>query len=609
MENILKKYLHFFKNHCKIYIKLSQENQDKNIKRKHRKTEGVAMFKRNDNHLQCSLFGIENQLPELKQKKLESSKEYLFYRLIFCNINEELFSILYSEKGSRPNAPINALVSAIILLYHSDWTTEELFKNIDFNILTRAALGLDTLHETPFCPATFFNFQNRLLQHYKDTGENLIEIVFDNLTEQQLKALKIKTNIQRTDSFMALSNIRNYSRVQLLVEMLIRLEKILNIEDKEKYANILSEYLKKSSEQYIYKLKRDEIPHKLEELGKIYYELYTSLKEQYKDIEIFQIFERVYKENFIEIATTVEVKSNKEITSDSLQSPDDIDATYRKKNGTVSKGQSVTVTETCNSKNEIDLITDIAVTANNIDDSKILNERIETIKEKTPELNELHTDGAYGSIANDKKMEELEIEHIQTGCRGPKPKTEIEIEKNSEDDYIVKCPCQEVKSTKTANGHKACFKKEICANCKLSNECKLSQNKKGERVYYFNHKIFIIKKRNKLFEDLPPEKQKLRANVEATVKEFTKPLNHKGKLKVRGKFKSMIYAFSMGISINYGRIYRYIKKNSKDKNILRRITNNIKKIFQYLRRFFYNSINFGQNDMIPNKNGQFKRAA
>ena len=83
-------------------------------------------------------------------------------------------------------------------MYRNNWTTEELFDRIDFDLLTRTALGLDTLEDTPFCPATFFNFQNRLLAHFTQTGENLIEGVFDSLTQEQLKALKIKTNIQRS---------------------------------------------------------------------------------------------------------------------------------------------------------------------------------------------------------------------------------------------------------------------------------------------------------------------------------------------------------------------------------------------------------------------------
>ena len=49
--------------------------------------------------------------------------------------------------------------------------------------------------------------------------------------------------------------------------------------------------------------------------------------------------------------------------------------------------------------------------------------------------------------------------------------------------------------------------------------------------------------------------------MEATIKEFAKPLNHKGKLRIRGQFKTMIYACSMGISINFGRIHRYLAVN------------------------------------------------
>jgi hypothetical protein len=33
-----------------------------------------------------------------------------------------------------------------------------------------------------------------------------------------------------------------------------------------------------------------------------------------------------------------------------------------------------------------------------------------------------------------------------------------------------------------------------------------------------------------------------------------------GKLKVRGEFRASVFAFSMGISINFGRIIRYINK-------------------------------------------------
>ena len=53
---------------------------------------------------------------------------------------------------------------------------------------------------------------------------------------------------------MAMSNIRNYGRVHLLIEMLIRFYRVLKEEDKERFKDMLAAYTKQTSGQYIYKL-------------------------------------------------------------------------------------------------------------------------------------------------------------------------------------------------------------------------------------------------------------------------------------------------------------------------------------------------------------------
>jgi hypothetical protein len=522
--------------------------------------KGKRMFRKNTSHLQPSLFGIASQLPESKLKKLKKSKEYEFYRLVFCKIKEEAFAVLYSNASSRPNAAVNSLVSSIILMHHNGWTTEELLDRIDFDLLTRTALGLDTLEETPFCPATFFNFQNRLLSYFVESGENLLESVFDDLTQQQLKTLKIKTDIQRSDSFMAMSNIRSYGRTQLLIEVLIRLHRVLSDQDKAVFNDVLSPYLKQSSGQYIYNLERSSIPHELEKLGLLYHKLYEALKDSYKDIEVFRIFERVYNEHFTVVEDKVTVKPGKELTSNVLQSPDDIDATYRTKRGRHYRGQSVNVTETANPENDLNLITDVSVYSNNTDDSTILNERLEHMKDKTPDLEELHTDGAYGSEDNDKKMEELGITHVQTAVRGRKAEVSMKIEETSDDQYTVKCPHQCVGSEKTPKRYKACFDVNICRRCPSSKRCP-AKEKGSKRTYYFDRSDYLLGKRTRNIKSLPPERRKIRPNVEATVKRFTKPFNHKGKLRIRGLFKTMVYAHAMAISINFGRLWRFMGEN------------------------------------------------
>ena len=525
------------------------------------------MFKKNVKHLQSNLFGLLDSLPAASQKTAQKSEEDQFYKLIFCNIDEDIFSVLYSDVKSRPNSPINSMVSALILQSRKAWTYEQLFDSLRFHILVRLALGLDNLHEMPFSVATLFNFQNRLNDHFVKTGINLLEQVFDSLTQKQLKALKLKTNIQSTDSFLAASNIRSYSRLQLLIEMLIRLHRILSDEDKEKFEQQFKPYVEKTSGQYIYTLKGSDLPHELAKIGTLYHWISRNVSPLYREHDIFQIFEQVYAEHFTVVNQKIAVKSADQLKSDSVQSPDDLDATYRQKDGKKSKGQSINVTETAHPDNAINLLHDIAVNPNNKDDCKVLNKRLDKIVSQTPELDEIHFDGAFGSSDNDLKFETYDINAIQTAIRGPKPEVDLGIEHISETEYIVSCPRQTVKSQVTRKRYKAVFDVSICRQCPLHDKCSTIAMKNC-RVYYFTHEDYLRKKRLKAILRIPPERRALRNNVEATVNEFVCKLR-KGKLKVRGLFKTAIFAYTMGISITFGRIYRLMQNNHEFANSLR----------------------------------------
>ncbi len=520
------------------------------------------MFKKNVHHLQGDLFSFKTFLSKKSQHELEKSEEKIFYDLIFCNIREDDFEILYSNENSRPNSPINSMVSALILYEKYGWSYEELFKEMRFNLLIRTALGLHTLEEQPFCPATLFNFQNRIKDHFIKTGENLIEKVFDNLTRDQLKLLKLKTNIQRADSFLVSSNIRNYSRLQLLIEVLLRFYRELSDEDKQDFQDSFTIYLQQSSGQYVYKLKKTAIPHEIKMLGQLYHRVYLEYFDSYQDNEIFQILERVYKEHYQLVEERIEVVANEDLHSGILQSPDDLDGTYRNKRGSEYRGESITLTETCHPDNPLDLIIDTVVQANNVDDSVVLNNRIDEIKQKTPDLDEFHTDGGFGSSANDKKMQELKIIHVQTAVRGPDAKVSISIEKISDEEYEVSCPHQTVKSEPTKTRHKATFNIEKCASCELANDCP-AHRMKHNRTYYFTDQNYLLKARQKNIENIPKDRRHLRPNVEASVNEFTCKLP-RGKLKVRGLFRTMMWALLKSIGINFGRIYRYLMNGNKN---------------------------------------------
>ena len=547
------------------------------------------MFKPNS---QPELFSFALELSKKQRNLLDSSKEKWFYNLIFSGIDEGNFKPLYSEKASRPNVAVNILVSALILKELKGISYNELMESMMFDMRFKIALGLISIDEEPFSRATLFNFQNRLLEYEQQTGIDLIEQVFDNLTSQQIKQLKLKADIQRTDSTLVSSNIRKYSRVQLLIEVLIRLERILDETDKRRIGEQLQAYLKTGSDKYVYALKSNELPRELEKLGKVYHAVHTEINEKasYHAKKGFINFERAYKEHFIVVNHQASPKPTEELNSGMLQSPDDQDATYRKKKEQQSKGYTLNGTETANPDNPIQLLTDIAVNPNNVDDSVILNERIDVIKEKTPELNELHTDGGYGSEGNDKKLAGSEIVQVTTAVRGRESEIEKKIGQSSQspDAYTVKCPRQTVESTPTKKRHKVRFDLNTCKQCPLKEKCRIFKNK-GR--YYFTHEDYLLSKRNGNINKIPNERRKIRPNVEATMKEF-KTRTRGGKLKVRGLFKTSLFAFSVGIAINFGRIYRHIAGNEYLDVLFSAINFFFTKIMINLADFFSETRNF-----------------
>jgi len=529
------------------------------------------MFKKNETHRQGQLFGVAMHLNAEKQKRLANSMGGYFYRHIFCNIVEEDFSVLYSDKHSAPNAPINCMVSALLLQQKHGWTYAELFEQIDFNIEVRYALGLRDLDSVPFTEPTLFNFKRRLAKHRSLVGECLVEKQFNRLTKQQLSEAEIKTAIQRTDSLLLNSNIRSYGRVALIVEVLLRFYGSLSEADQQEYGEVLSAYIGKKADTYIRHIKPGEQMTHLQKLGEAYRLLYSNLADSYQNESAFKLFARVYTEHFEVIENepkvcVIQPKPNEALHSRCLQSPDDIEATFRNKRGEQYQGYVAMVTETCHPDNALQLITDVHTAVNTTDDTQLLQDRLNHLKQKTPDLAELHQDGGFGNDQNDLTCQELDITPIQTAIKGCLPKTPIAIEYHATTHtYTAQCANPQhpqVTATNPSKNYKAQFDLRICATCPFQDTCPTKvcrKYEKGVAIYKFKPQDYLRQQRHKNLTQLPPERQKLRPNVEATMAQMRAGENRKGKLKVRGLINTCLYCITMAIMINFGRVMRYKK--------------------------------------------------
>lgn len=532
------------------------------------------MFKENKSHNQLDIFAVSNSLNKKQTKLWDSSHEHKFYHEIFCKIDESRFRKLYSTKFSRPNVPINQLVGALILKHLKNWTYNELFQNLNFNLLTRHALGVNSLNADIFSEASIFNFQNRLIAHYKENNEDLLDAVFHELTKDQLKEFNVDSSIQRGDSFLVGSNIVNYGRLQLLIEVIRRLSRILSQKDKETLAPYHSKYLKKKSSNYVYHVAQ--ISPEFLNLALVYEQTKKVIGDKYKGKVEYDNFLRSIENQFHTSEKNYVLKPKSELNSSMLMSPDDIDATYRDKRSQQSKGYVTHISETVNPKNSINLITDVVTKPNNVGDAEILEERLPKMMERTPELAEYFVDGQYGSPGVDKKSQG-KVEIYQKTMRGRKDGLKLSIEQDAIGDYWVSCKgYQKIKSVKTRKqvdgtyNRKATFDKAKCLICPLKDQCKINRYKgkreHSSRTYYFTQSKILAHKRHQNFAKLEGAKRFSRANVEATVKEAKRGMKN-GKVRTRGRIRITHHMIFTALAINFTRITKLLS-DFYDKSII-----------------------------------------
>jgi len=496
----------------------------------------------------------EQLLGAKKMEELKKGKGFSFFQLIFSKIKEANFQGLYSTHIlSSPNSPVNRLLSALIIQHQRNWSFSELESQLNFNIEIRVALGLKDFMTSPFSMRTLFNFKNRLHDYQQSTGIDLIENLFDDLTKEQLKELKIKTGIQRADTVMLNSNITSYSRLSLLVEVLNRLYRILSASDQERYQVWFSPYLQ-GGEKYAYEVKSKENQTHLEQLATTYYGLCASLKEQYGDHATFQFFERAYEDHFKLVETdqvqSIQVRPSEELNCHTLQSPDDLEATFKKKRQEKYQGYSAFGVETCVPENEINLITHLNVHTNQTDDAVILAQDLEGMLEKTPDLNECHVDGGFGSQAVDAVAEKNQVTIIQTAVKGNTAKVLIEVQGNEDIGFTLTCPHPEqppAPGIKLKKSYKANFDLDKCTDCPFKEDCpayKKKVPKKGIAVFRFTPDIVLRQQRHKAISKIPKERRALRSGVENLMGLMHRCEKHTGKLKVRGLRHTRAYQLS-----------------------------------------------------------------
>jgi hypothetical protein len=90
-------------------------------------------FVKNDSQ-QLSFTSPLYGLTDREKRILDKSWATQFAERIFPLIEEEKFSVLYSDKASRPNTPVNVIIGALILKELRGQTDDEILESLLFDV-------------------------------------------------------------------------------------------------------------------------------------------------------------------------------------------------------------------------------------------------------------------------------------------------------------------------------------------------------------------------------------------------------------------------------------------------------------------------------------------
>ena len=505
------------------------------------------MFRKTESTPQLDLFTApSNILPRRAQKKYTDEKAWhnQFFKLVTSRIDEESFRPLFEATPmGAPNASVRILVAMSILKEGFGCSDEDLFEKCEFDLLARRALGLEMLDDKLPSLDTYYLFGRRLTEYEQRTGINLMERCFEQVTGEQVKLFKISGSSVRMDSKLIGSNIAQYSRYELIHRTLC---KVLR---QDGVMTMLNPKLRKGAEVWlgedsgktVYRSNKDEMAQRLVRIGLYIYAVLKRLKD---DAPGYALLHRVFHDQYVVEKGRVELKDKHKVASDSLQSPDDPDATYRDKGGQKVSGYVTNITETIES-DKPSIITSVQTEPVTFADCNFLQDAISNTERVTGHLVEnVYADGAYQSPENREFARlhmgmQLLTGKLQGGCR-------YLLDREHGTDNL------KVTDTETGEVFDAIYVGENKREGKHW-RVNLSHVKPTHPWRYFNEDEVRRSELRRKIESLPPEEQHKRNNIEAAMFQYSFHTRN-GKTRYRGLFRHRLQAFHRCMWMNLRRL-------------------------------------------------------
>ena len=519
-------------------------------------------FTTNSNQ-QLSLTDSTFNLTEREKRFLEKSWAKTFADKVFPAIDETIFSVLYSDKYSRPNTPVNVIVGALILKEALGDTDEEIVQALMFDLRYQYALHTTSFAEQPLSDRSLSRFRARCLAYETEKGVDLIHECVTKMAKEIAQFMGIIPAMQRMDSLMVAANIKNLSMLELFYTCVANLVKIMS----QRQASLpegVHHYLEKDDyNRCIYHKREQGTEERTVAVMRDAETLITLCDEtgEFDDTSEYQLLIRLLKERTItdnDGKRRLRRKEEMQDTSKALLNPSDPEATFRYKAGEKNLGYIGNIVENVGENGS--LVIDYAYEQNIYSDSQFLKDYLATqpiYEEETV----LVADGAYAGESNSNLAADHHIKLITTNITGNKPDDiYVDFQFTEDGRYLLKC----------VNGHQptkcaydsrnersaAYYPIENCQSCPYRDRCRPRLLKNTALKEVSRKASERAKQLRYMQTDEFKKYARFRNGVEA-IPSLLRRKYHVDKIPARGKKRTRLYFGFKIAALNFQKLLTY----------------------------------------------------
>jgi hypothetical protein len=490
------------------------------------------------NPRQTRLFDpFDSVLTERTRKRLLDGWHGVFRHVILEMMPVDAVSGHFDPTMGRPTKELYSMAGLLLIHEFKDWTKDEALEAYSLDMNIHYALNLEPVAH---------DLGMRTLERYIRLFEenSLAKATMDTVTIKLVELLDIKIDKQRLDSTHIFSDMASFGRTRLMGVAIRRFLTQVKRHGKADYDKLDGSFHDRYApgvNQLFADTKKDSESRRLlrQQVAEDMYFIirHFGSNEKYNSKNSYKAVERIFYEQCEVHEDKVSIK--KKTGGNVMQNPSDADASY---DGHKGQGYQVQLSETCNSENDVQLITCALPQTAAEPDSGAPEEVLEDLKANGLVPDEMFTDTLYNSDENVQLAAEHGVELVGPvpGCAaeddGHLNVDDFNIDEETEE--VICCPAGYEPYSSEHNSNtgktKTMMPESACRQCGSRRQCPVKKTRDGYQLEHTAKQRRLAGRRREQNTEVFRERYKIRGGIEGTNSGLKRRVGL-GRLRVRGK--------------------------------------------------------------------------